>query len=345
MGSKLDIGEWSSLRPATRAKALYEVVQRMLRILEIYFSGLLIIESAHLNHVYLVLRKLAELLSEEFPAIKEALDEVLGVFPNLYESIGHPDSPDENWEFSTPLINTLKAQLSDAILETMGAPDDKIPSDLEHLLTNVDRRLAELAKQKGQQEAAWLRSIEETAERHSNVFGIKPAVETRQVTLSQEDEDRFRMHRFKCKIPIHITGKTEGQKGNVVQIGSREAVITDVPFGLFLRLVVALLDTEDGFVALGNMHSGGGLSDEGFYEPAGLEQALSRLRQPFRTALGHFKTKDFIERRRGNIRLSTGSPYVTWDRKALLDHPDGVIRELARKLPEAQGTEEISPAP
>ena len=299
----------------------------------------MITDSEPFNQLYLVVRDSAETVAGEFPAVSEALSEFLGTFPNLYES------PDQAWEFSQPLGSTLQARVSEALVETRAAIDPSMPSVVEGLLQAVDLAITHTERLRKEEDSAWLERVKEAAERFGPVFAAKPAAETRQVTLSQPEEDRFRLHRFKCRIPVHITGKTEGQKGNVVQIGSGEAVITDVPFGLFLRLVVALLDTEDGFVALGNMQSGGGLSDEGFYEPAGVEQALSRLRQPFRTALGHLKTNEFIERRRGNIRLSTGSPYVTWDRKALLDHPDGVIRELARKLPETQGTEEISPAP
>jgi hypothetical protein len=109
-------------------------------------------------------------------------------------------------------------------------------------------------------------------------------------------------------------------------------ILTDAEFKLLLRLVVALFEAEDGFVARGNL-SGGGLGDEGIYAPEAVEQAVNRLRVKLRPALGGLGPKKYVEVRRGDIRLSTHRAFVTADRASLLQHPDVVIRFLASRLP------------
>lgn len=153
------------------------------------------------------------------------------------------------------------------------------------------------------------------------------------VLISEEEERGFQSHRFKTRVGVYVTGRTEGRRGNVINVDDSEVILTDVPFRLFLRLVVALNESEDGFVGTGSIKEGGGLAEEGLYESEGLEQAISRLRTPFRTALGSTRPTEFVERKRGMIRLSTPRPFLAFDREELNKHSDATVRELAMRLP------------
>jgi 7-cyano-7-deazaguanine synthase in queuosine biosynthesis len=153
------------------------------------------------------------------------------------------------------------------------------------------------------------------------------------VTLSEQEEQEFERHRFKCRLPVRVTGQTEGRKSNVVTIGGREVILPDAQFKLFLRLVVALYETKDGFVDRGQMKQGGGLAEEEIYFPEELDQAVGRLRWRLGPALVDLKPTKYIEVQRKKIRLSTHSACVSVDREALLKHPADQIRSLAARLP------------
>ncbi len=152
------------------------------------------------------------------------------------------------------------------------------------------------------------------------------------VELSEEEEQEAKQRGFKGAFPIHITGKLVNRRSNVIHVGGHEIILPDAQLKLFLRLVVALFETQDGFVPGGNLH-GGGLSDEGIYTPDAVEQAVDRLRARLRPALKGLVPTKYIEVQRGKIRLSTHKRFVTADREYLMQHPDEVIRSLAMRLP------------
>ncbi len=157
-------------------------------------------------------------------------------------------------------------------------------------------------------------------------------LESPDVTLSEQEEQEFERHRFKCRLPVRVTGQTEGRKSNVVTIGGHEVILPDAQFKLFLRLVVALYETNDGFVDRGQLKQGGGLVDEEVYFPEELDQAAGRLRWRVGPALEGLKAKKYIEVQRKKIRLSTHRACVSVDREALLKHSNDQIRLLAARL-------------
>jgi hypothetical protein len=173
--------------------------------------------------------------------------------------------------------------------------------------------------------------IQLSVERGLTGLPAPPAVAVAE--LSDEEEEEARRHRFKGSLAIHITGKLEGRKSNVINIGRVEIILPDAEFKLFLRLVVALFETENGFVPRGNLR-GGGLSDEGIYAPDAVEHAVNRLRFRLRPALQGLDPKKYVEVRRGDIRLSTHRKFVIVDRVCLMQHPDEVVRALAERLPQ-----------
>lgn len=162
----------------------------------------------------------------------------------------------------------------------------------------------------------------------------KPARKAPRVVLSDEEDRDFGLMGFKSRLPIRITGRTERRKGNVIDVAGHGVILTDAPFRMFLRLVVALCETTDGFLSRNDLRYGTGIDSEGVLAPDGLDQALSRLRAPFQPALEGLQRTHFIEARSSHVRLSTHRGYVTWDREALLRHQDGWVRGLAARLPE-----------
>jgi len=150
------------------------------------------------------------------------------------------------------------------------------------------------------------------------------------VALSDPEEREFSDASFRCRWPMHVTGRRLGRGSNVLHINGHEVLITDKPFRLFLRLVVALHERPDGWVSTGSVRHGGGLADEGYYTSDGLEQAWSRLRGPLRAEFN-----SLIERSCGRVRLSTHRRFVTWDAERLADH-DADVRLLAERLPPSE---------
>ena len=157
------------------------------------------------------------------------------------------------------------------------------------------------------------------------------------VTLSDAEEHEFEANRFNSRILIQVTGQTEVRKTNVILFDGREVTLPDAQFRLFLRLVAALHEADDGYVSLGTLRSGGGITDEGIAFPEEIYQAVSRLRFPLRTALHPLKPVEFIQVSRKRIRLSTHKRYVLFNRDQLARHPDELIRSLALRLPSVSG--------
>lgn len=153
------------------------------------------------------------------------------------------------------------------------------------------------------------------------------------VTLSAEEELECQRHRFKGNFPVQVTGVPENRRSNEVRVGGAPVILPDAEFLLFLRLVVALYETENGFVPRGN-RKGGGLVDEGIYPPDSVDQTVNRLRSRLGPALQGMDAKQYVEVQRKQIRLSTHRRSVIVDRACLLQHQDARIRWLAERLPD-----------
>ncbi len=164
----------------------------------------------------------------------------------------------------------------------------------------------------------------------------EPARPVPRVVLSDSEEEEAQRRGFRSRVPVHLTGRTSGRSQNIVEVGGREVEIADVPFWRFLRLVVGLVEEKDGFLTL-NAPSGPSLAAEGLFATEGVDPAISRLRDAFKGYLGDLRHTHFIEVRRRQIRLSTHLKYVSWDRKALLNHHHAPIQALASRLPPPPG--------
>lgn len=153
------------------------------------------------------------------------------------------------------------------------------------------------------------------------------------ITLSAQEEQEFHHYGYKARLPVQVNGKLANRKSNEVIMAGTPVTVPDAEFLLFLRLAVALFETEDGFVPRGN-RNGGGLVDEGIYPPDSIDQIVHRLRSLLGPTLKGLDAKDYVEVQRRRIRLSTHRRYVVLDRASLLQHPYAEIRSLAARLPE-----------
>jgi len=151
--------------------------------------------------------------------------------------------------------------------------------------------------------------------------------ETRQTALSVEDQEDCRCNGYETQLSIHITGNAEKRATNIVLVNGMRVPIGDVPFSLFLRLVVESFRNKKATVSKGRLRNAGYISADGEY------QSIHRLREAFTVALDSLDPRDFIEScEHRSLRLST-HPLITYDKKKLLQHRNGRIRRLAGKLP------------
>ncbi len=160
-----------------------------------------------------------------------------------------------------------------------------------------------------------------------------PKAKAPHVILSDIEEHEFEAARFQSRLPIHITGETVRRKSNLVEVAGCRVALPAAAFKLFLRLVLALCESKDGFLLREALRFGAGIDGEEVLAPEGLDQALGRLREPFRAALGDLVPTQFIEVHGGKTRLSTHRRYVLFDRERLLEHENQEIVALARRLP------------
>ena len=145
--------------------------------------------------------------------------------------------------------------------------------------------------------------------------------------LTPEQERDYEMYGYKCRLPIHITGNVAGSGSNLVEVGNAEVEIGDVPFCLFLRLLLELYRNKAGAMSKSD------LMIEGYLNADGEFQSIGRLRECFVRALGDLHPKKFIESYRPKtLRLSVHPDLVTWNQEKLLGHDDVRVCDLVGKL-------------
>lgn len=162
---------------------------------------------------------------------------------------------------------------------------------------------------------------------------VKPPRKIPRVVLSTREEGEFQRRGFRSRLHIRLTGRTTGRASNLVEVAGRAVEIGDVPFSRFLRLVLGVFETNDGYLLLESANQPS-LAGEGLFDTEGIDQAISRLRSMFKGYLADLKDDDFIERHRGRIRLSTHRRFITYDRLLLLGHHDARVKEYAARLPQ-----------
>jgi len=158
----------------------------------------------------------------------------------------------------------------------------------------------------------------------------------REATLTNEEEQAAEKHGFKGRILVEIGGLKVSKKSNVVTVGGQDVLLDDASFIPFLRLVVALFETEDGFLSREALRYGQGVDGEVELIPAGFDQAIGRMRGPFRRRVGALTHLEFIEVSRGRVRLSVPRACLSVEEEQLQEHPDQRVRTMARRIKEAK---------
>jgi hypothetical protein len=172
-----------------------------------------------------------------------------------------------------------------------------------------------------------------------DTFRIEPASPTApskhlppRIILSEMEEREAARYGLVNQQVIAIPGATS-KLANRIVIGASPVDLPRADFVLFMRLVLALFETEDGYLDWQSIRYGRQGENELTYAPEGLEQALSRLRKLVRGALGEMDAGAFIQRSENRVRISSHKRLVVYDRGALLAHKEKRVRMLAERLP------------
>jgi len=150
---------------------------------------------------------------------------------------------------------------------------------------------------------------------------------TPKVELSENEELEMEKGGLASRLVVDLTGRTTGRKSNVVLIQNQQVEFPDAEFRLFLRLCVGVCEQADAWISVRR------LDDEGVVAVESVDRELHRLRTRVGGALPRgFSRLQFLQRRRGNVRLSTHRRFLVWDDDSYRKHPDHGIRQLAKRL-------------
>ena len=145
--------------------------------------------------------------------------------------------------------------------------------------------------------------------------------------LTADQEKDYETYRYKCRLPIHITGDITGSGNYLVRVGETVIEIGEVPFRLFLRLLLELKRNKVGAVSKVK------LKDEGFLNEEAEFQSIGRLRDCFVRALGDLDPKEFIEAfQPKSLRLSVHPDLVSCNLEKLVSQNDFRICQLVKQL-------------
>ena len=145
--------------------------------------------------------------------------------------------------------------------------------------------------------------------------------------LTADQEKDYETYRYKCRLPIRITGEVTGSGNYLVQVGENTVEIGEVPFRLFLRLILELKNNKMGIISKVKLKTEGYLSEDAEF------QAVGRLRSCFIRALDGLNPKEFIEAYQPKtLRLSVHPDLVGGNFERLLAQGDSRLREVVQKL-------------
>jgi hypothetical protein len=148
-----------------------------------------------------------------------------------------------------------------------------------------------------------------------------------QYSLTVEQEKDYEVYQYKCRLPIFITGEVTNTGNYVVKVGDALLEMSEVPFHLFLRLILELKRHKMGVVSKVK------LRDEGYLSQDGEFQAIGRLRHCFIRALGELDPKQLVEVFQPKaLRLSVHPNKVSGNYERLLYHNDSRLKVLIKHL-------------
>lgn len=295
---------------ATREELLHDYVELACIILDTYFGGPVLVPDRRLNMNFMALMKQAQVLAAELPRSSAALLELSDYAPSLY--VG------QLW---VDFVDVSISDLTAATARVQAALDMEAPIERSGRFLIVGEDAAR---------------IERAFEAFRDHVYAKQREARRQGLEGNPNFTKAQVHRIRALElhwfePVVLGGLGDGGKGNVARFGTKEIRISDTALRLLLRLAAALQETDDGYIAKGDL-----VEEE--LVPRGVEQAIGRFRDELLQVTGHELRMGLIETRHGGwIRLSTLAELVTVDPR-LRSHPDQSIAELARRaIPRSGG--------
>jgi len=148
--------------------------------------------------------------------------------------------------------------------------------------------------------------------------------------LNPQQEKDYELYQYKCREAIDVTGRTTPVGNNIVSLGNILIELGDVPFLLFLRLVLEIKRDKWGIVSTIVLMDEGYLGDNE-------HQATLRLRERFKPALlslnPRIKPNEFIERLRPKtLRLSTHPDLIKCSVENFSEHDDSRVKDLVQQI-------------
>lgn len=146
---------------------------------------------------------------------------------------------------------------------------------------------------------------------------IKDSGQVTEITDKQKKD--YEAHEYKCYDKVYIPGSVPMRRSNLVDFNGHMVRIPDSQFKLFIEFAVELKKKKGGWVT---KHI-----DAGKYQP------FSNLRKTIEGSLLNKNGADFIQCDGSKrYRISAHPDFVTYNKKALLKHPDSTVQGLAKQL-------------
>ena len=146
-------------------------------------------------------------------------------------------------------------------------------------------------------------------------------------SLTADQEKDYETYRYQCRLPVHITGEVTSTGNYLVRVGENIVEIGEVPFRLFLRLILELKGNKTGTVSKVKLKAEGYLSEDAEF------QSVGRLRSCFVRALDGLDPKEFIEAYQPKtLRLSVHPDLVSLCNGRLLNQNNVRVSELMKKI-------------
>jgi hypothetical protein len=304
------------------AHAYLAIVEKLVELLRTFLEGEIRVPSEDLEGIdYESLAARAFGLASESEGARRSLKDFLNLFPTLEQSA---DDWFDSWDV-LPISSRPQAAMADILQNAQALAATDVRWGVEPPMRPADDELISQASDA-------IRSIrraktDEHARRTKATGGSKGVT----VELSSVEEQEFGASGALSRSLITIEGVRKKKK-NLVEVDGSTVELTAAPFRLFLRLIAALYETADGYAERGIMRSGSGLVAEGYYTAAGMEQATSRLRSAFITAVHPLPGTDFIEVSGSRVRISTHRGYCRVDVSRLSAHDDPEVVALAERI-------------
>lgn len=152
-------------------------------------------------------------------------------------------------------------------------------------------------------------------------------------SFSAELNDYHKHHTNESISKVKILGKIEGERNYFVQLNNEKIELTKSPFILFIRLIIARKESENGWVDVSDLEK-----EEAFYKRR-IDSWIYRLREKFYSKFDRKIIKEFIQVDEGSskYKLSIHPDLIVYQKDKLLKKDvfgyDYILEKLIERLP------------